>query len=454
MRVSRRIGVCLAFGWLGFVSCKDKQEGGVAIEYDAVAADLAQLVCQPYASCDCATGLAEPSKCEAAVTPELAEGIAEAQLLGLHYHAECLDRANAYIDALGCKKANEVADDQKITDLAFAAQRCKLVAGNGQLGETCVAIDGGGFSQLGDTCEQGLTCADLCIPIPSKKGDLCGAFVACPPGLACLDPDADGGRTCEPVAASGKKCNPHDDGGCDVDLTCDPNSLKCAKLPGAGQPCPTGVCDTSSICDGMNCVALPGDGQPCPDAVCAAGLSCDFDTGVCAAPPGKGEMCPTGVCAPGFVCSAGGTCVDAPAVACDIPDAVGFCLYRDDGVCDEPEGTGYCEEGTDPFDCGGICATQFDGVCDEPEGSGTCDEGSDPFDCGSGGDSSGGETDASASLTDASASLTDASATVTDSAGSSSGGGGPCPYTNDGECDEPEGSGLCPEGTDPADCGG
>lgn len=29
---------------------------------------------------------------------------------------------------------------------------------------------------------------------------------------------------------------------------------------------------------------------------------------------------------------------------------------------------------------------------------------------------------------------------------------GACPFTNDGECDEPEGLGLCPEGSDAADC--
>jgi hypothetical protein len=27
-----------------------------------------------------------------------------------------------------------------------------------------------------------------------------------------------------------------------------------------------------------------------------------------------------------------------------------------------------------------------------------------------------------------------------------------CPWTDDGECDEPEGTGICPEGTDPGDC--
>jgi hypothetical protein len=31
-------------------------------------------------------------------------------------------------------------------------------------------------------------------------------------------------------------------------------------------------------------------------------------------------------------------------------------------------------------------------------------------------------------------------------------GPGPCEWTNDGECDEPEGTGLCAEGSDVADC--
>ncbi len=32
-------------------------------------------------------------------------------------------------------------------------------------------------------------------------------------------------------------------------------------------------------------------------------------------------------------------------------------------------------------------------------------------------------------------------------------GDGTCQWTDDGECDEPEGTGLCPEGSDVADCG-
>ena len=32
------------------------------------------------------------------------------------------------------------------------------------------------------------------------------------------------------------------------------------------------------------------------------------------------------------------------------------------------------------------------------------------------------------------------------------GGGGDCAFTNDGDCDEPEGTGICAEGTDVVDC--
>jgi hypothetical protein len=47
-----------------------------------------------------------------------------------------------------------------------------------------------------------------------------------------------------------------------------------------------------------------------------------------------------------------------------------------------------------------------------------------------------------------------ASSATSSASASGSGGAGPCPYTEDGACDEPEGTNLCPEGTDVVDCGG
>jgi hypothetical protein len=39
-----------------------------------------------------------------------------------------------------------------------------------------------------------------------------------------------------------------------------------------------------------------------------------------------------------------------------------------------------------------------------------------------------------------------------DPCGADTGECGPCPSRQDGKCDEPEGTGLCPEGTDAEDC--
>lgn len=89
------------------------------------------------------------------------------------------------------------------------------------------------------------------------------------------------------------------------------------------------------------------------------------------------------------------------------PAQMNPCPYTNDGDCDEPNGLGYCAWGTDTADCS------------NPNSN---------FGAGSGyigGGSAGG------------------------------GGGGlynPCPYTNDGDCDEPNGLGYCAWGTDTADC--
>ena len=92
-----------------------------------------------------------------------------------------------------------------------------------------------------------------------------------------------------------------------------------------------------------------------------------------------------------------------------------------DGVCDEsgiterPNGEYYCDTGLDPIDCAGgvACRTAGDGVCDEAFGR--CQSYTDGQDCAR---------------------------------------QRQCPvaWLGDGVCDEPEGSGLCADGTDIADC--
>jgi hypothetical protein len=143
------------------------------------------------------------------------------------------------------------------------------------------------------------------------------------------------------------------------------------------------------------------------------------------------------------------------------------CPFTNDGDCDEPNGLGLCDWGTDVVDCsnpasnfgsgsgfaggggggGGFggtglsnpCPFTNDGDCDEPNGLGLCDWGTDVVDCSNPASNFGGGSGF---------------------AGGGGGGGGggfgglsnPCPFTNDGDCDEPNGLGLCAWGTDVVDC--
>ena len=84
------------------------------------------------------------------------------------------------------------------------------------------------------------------------------------------------------------------------------------------------------------------------------------------------------------------------------------CPYTNDGDCDEPNGLNLCAWGTDTADCA------------NPNSN---------FGSGPGfGATTGPAPGATAGLYD------------------------PCPYTNDGDCDEPNGLNLCAWGTDTADC--
>jgi hypothetical protein len=371
------------------VACKDGEEDGeepeqpdagqgAQIDPEVVVPDLAALLCDSSAGCDCRTGPAEAAACVDAITPAVAGAVSTGQSLGLRYHDECLGPMTAYAEALGCRSSNEIQGDEELSQLQWEAQRCKMLVGEASLGEPCVGVGGDNFGssvRLGDSCAQGLSCQGVCLDLVEAPGEPC-AFGLCPPGNDCIDPDADGVLTCESPPAAGQRCNPHGFVVCDGGLVCDPMELVCIELPGPGEACVNGQCRSGSLCVSEVCEALAGEGEPCvsfgcADGLrcdlatttcvrkaaegeecffaedCAAGLTCDQETLVCTPLPGEGEDCLFGLCATELECALDNTCTSPPAIACELP----FCIYRVDGLCDEPEGTGLCVEGTDPEDC-------------------------------------------------------------------------------------------------------
>src|SRR5262245_61724358 len=142
------IPTAVAAAW--FVACGPK-EGGAPIQHDAIAKSVASVVCDAFSSCDCKSGLQDAGDCNESVTPALAHAISEGELLGLRYYSECLDKAKRYIDRLGCKKANEVADDDQLQELLYEARACKLLAGDAGPGDACTSAGELGFLTVGDS---------------------------------------------------------------------------------------------------------------------------------------------------------------------------------------------------------------------------------------------------------------------------------------------------------------
>lgn len=245
-------------------------------------------------------------------------------------------------------------------------------------------------------------------------------------------------------------------------------------------PCDAGACDDELACIFAVCVALDctrgEDGCACqadatcgPDLECNSGGQCAHDgkcawvgDGLCDAP----QFCPEGsdvldCCAtPGDgVCeeaSMGGACPDGT----DGFDC-GRCIYLDDGECDEPE---LCPPGTDTNDC---CATPDDGVCEELGMGGDCPTGSDILDCKycpTPEDGICDEVEEIGGLCPPGTDAVDCCAHLKDGVCEEIGMGGDCPpgadiwdcgycpWADDDQCDEPEGTDLCGEGSDPKDC--
>ena len=191
---------------------------------------------------------------------------------------------------------------------------------------------------------------------------------------------------------------------------CPPGEVNC--------DCDNGFCNGQATCILDKCLPT-GDGS-CPfefDFECDEGIFCDFGSD-------PFDCCPTlqdgnceefdfgGQCAPYsdfFDCAycpfEGDLVCSAPEFCPPNTDVDDCCPTLQDGVCEEMQAGGMCNDGTDPYDCG-VCLFEDDGFCDVPF---DCPEGSDLNDC--------------------------------------------CATEQDGVCEEMQFGGMCPDGTDPYDCG-
>ena len=269
-----------------------------------------------------------------------------------------------------------------------------------------------------------------------------GGGVAPPPNAADSCPFANDGECDEPGIGSGACSAGTDTADC---------KAKRGDAPGAVTPPAAGGADSCPFANDGECDE-PGIGS----GACAAGT----DTTDCKAQPGGGQSRPSG---------SAGTGDDS-------------CQFAKDGECDDPDGgTGLCAPSTDATDCrqqtapstqppagGGTqpgqgappppppppvvpgkddtansCEFARDGECDEPgKGSGLCAAGTDTADCSA--PAQGGSSTPGSSGT-----------TPNQSSGGGAAAPAACPFTNDGDCDEPgKGTGLCAAGTDEADCRG
>jgi hypothetical protein len=441
-------------------------EEASTLDRDGETQALASFLCSIYAQCNCAAAPNSAGECFLDQTIE--NLLAEAEALELRYNDACFGEIERYIELLACTTPGSFGTleaSAEYENALYDLQRCKLFYGDDGGAEACTSLQGGGGGGLGfdagDTCGRDARCVEgLCVPLLRGRGDVCNAELeyTCERDLVCVDLDGDGVQTCETPSAVGQPCNPHDARSCAEDLYCQFPSRVCQALPLGGQPCGiawggdegVAVCGDNSFCDEATntCTAIPGLGQPCPDFLCQQNLYCEPTAQTCTALPGLGQPCVSGQCAQGYVCDTDvgtdGVCADLPAIVCATIEDLNGCIWAGDGICDEPGvGTGFCPAGTDEFDC--RSGTTTDGTTTDGTSTGGTDTDTGGA-CPGFGDGTCDEPEGTGLCPEGTDPL--------DCGGFTTGttGGDVCPYVEDGECDEPEGTGLCPEGTDVVDC--
>lgn len=336
-RSRRRFRFCLALSaWV--IAC-DGGDSAPAGETDTEGeqtgpqADLQGMVealCEQSMGCLCHEQVYGETDCETKRSLQWEERFSKAEEAGLTFDAECVDTRIEQTQAVGCGTAGS---DQVHLCQSF----CSPFVGDRGAGQSCEAID-----EVTSNCSQGLLCVDglcadpcesltglpvgsLCMTEDGTQFDDCaqGTFCSfntlrcaelpgigepctdfqCAPGGYCNYTDAQ--PRCDEAATEGEYC---DTAECTQGLACswndDTQRPVCIAPGGLGDPCPEYRCEVGLLCDdGIACLSPPREGEACVQGQCAQGLLCDWNLDICASPPaGIGQPCPQSVCAPGLWC--------------------------------------------------------------------------------------------------------------------------------------------------------
>lgn len=228
-----------------------------------------QDVCELSQSCDCAPPPhADVETCVTALEAEVDEFKADAEMHGLQFAQQCVDRIVDGLSGLGC---------DNVYSGSTACVVCAVVHGDKAEGAACTTYDEYSDCARNLRCNAGV-CVDDCKIL--QDGEACGSdgvFARCADGLFC---DANGSKTCKPLLAPGDACMGL---GCPTGHWCDVPGGTCQPLPKQGEAC-TVLCEPAATCSGGTCQARPPAGQPCLDQQCEYGATCVADTCVEDAP--------------------------------------------------------------------------------------------------------------------------------------------------------------------------
>lgn len=219
--------------------------------------------------------------CEVARMCDCLEGYSE-ELCQTYLRLECVD------------EVEQPVNDGRVRYLPAEGGRC--LADLWSVARDCTVSDNEDWPEACDRMLEGL--------VPAGQG--CDGDAECLPGLECY------GSQCTDMPGEGQPCL---DGSCETDHFCGVDDL-CHRYRAAGQPCPEGdyACDDDLYCDGRTdtCAPYIGVGGDCAhdSYACDDDLYCSPSSQTCRPYPGAGQSCVDsgGDCAEDHYCDAAEIC--------------------------------------------------------------------------------------------------------------------------------------------------